>query len=358
MKVVFVSNYFNHHQKPLCDALAAGADFAFLQTEAMPSERQALGWQSDKPVYVTEDLSALDDADVVIAGSAPEKLILPCIRRGTLVFRYRERPLKEGNGILKYIPRLMKWHWQNPGNSNIWLLCAGSEVASDYARFGLFQDRALKWGYFPESGTPTEKARGSIVWAGRLIDWKHPDAAIRLAEQLRAEGYDFRLEILGAGPMEQVLHQQIKAAQLQDYVHLAGAMPPEKVRQRMAQAEIFLFTSDRREGWGAVLNEAMSCGCAVVASKSAGATGYLVQHGQNGLCYGTEYELFQDTKTLLRDDTLVKTLGVAAQTTISQCWNGEVAAQRLLTIAAQILAGKQPQLWKEGPCSKPRGVEP
>ena len=34
----------------------------------------------------------------------------------------------------------------------------------------------------------------------------------------------------------------------------------------MEKADIFLFTSDRREGWGAVANEAMNSACALVVS--------------------------------------------------------------------------------------------
>ena len=33
----------------------------------------------------------------------------------------------------------------------------------------------------------------------------------------------------------------------------------------MEQADIYLFTSDRNEGWGAVANEAMNSACAMVA---------------------------------------------------------------------------------------------
>jgi hypothetical protein len=37
-------------------------------------------------------------------------------------------------------------------------------------------------------------------------------------------------------------------------------MPPEEVRVHMEQSNIYLFTSDFGEGWGAVLNEAMNSG--------------------------------------------------------------------------------------------------
>ena len=49
MKLIFVSNYFNHHQLPFCDALyeLLGGDFCFLQTQPMEEERVKMGWQAE-----------------------------------------------------------------------------------------------------------------------------------------------------------------------------------------------------------------------------------------------------------------------------------------------------------------------
>lgn len=47
-------------------------------------------------------------------------------------------------------------------------------------------------------------------------------------------------------------------------------MKASEVRSYMEKADIYLFTSDFNEGWGAVLNESMNSGCAVVASHAIG----------------------------------------------------------------------------------------
>ena len=46
MTITFVSNYFNHHQKPFSDACyrALGEGYRFIQTEPMEEERVAMGW--------------------------------------------------------------------------------------------------------------------------------------------------------------------------------------------------------------------------------------------------------------------------------------------------------------------------
>ena len=54
MKLIFVSNYFNHHQLPFCDALyeLLEGDFCFLQTQPMEEERVKMGWQAEERPYV------------------------------------------------------------------------------------------------------------------------------------------------------------------------------------------------------------------------------------------------------------------------------------------------------------------
>ena len=49
MQLVFVSNYFNHHQQPVSDRLHTlcqkqGGSYTFIQTEPMEEERIKMGW--------------------------------------------------------------------------------------------------------------------------------------------------------------------------------------------------------------------------------------------------------------------------------------------------------------------------
>lgn len=364
MRIVFLSNYFSHHQKPLSDALAAQADYTFLATAEMTAERRTMGWgDTQEPAYVCQydaepdrARQCLESADVVIAGSAPEALIRQCIRKGKLVFRYSERPLKNGLEPLKYLPRLIRWHRRNPGGKPIYLLCASAYTAGDYARFGLFRGRAYRWGYFPETikyETLPRKKPASILWVGRFLDLKHPEDAIRVAAKLKEADIPFEMTLIGTGPMQARLQQMIAAGHLQAQVHLPDAMKPEEVRRHMEQAQIFLFTSDRKEGWGAVLNEAMNSGCAVVASDAAGSVAYLVRDGENGCVYpsGDVDALFAATKELLLSPEKAARMGAEAYSTVTGCWNGEAAAARLLELAESLLQGKPGPVWENGPCS-------
>lgn len=365
MKVVFVTSYFNHHQKYLSDALAKRCDFTFLATSGYNPKRLALGWKPEpEPSYVCRQdreperaEQLLAQADLVIAGHASDALTRPCVRRGQLVLRYRERPLRNGLEPLKYLPRLIKWHWRDPSHKKIFLLCASAYTAGDYARFGLFRGKAYRWGYFPAVARYEDplarKIPHTILWAGRFLGLKHPDDALKVATRLKAEGFDFRMKLIGTGDLEQSLRRTVETEGLGDCVELTGSMPPEQVRRAMEEAEIFLFTSDRREGWGVVLNEAMNSGCAVVADAAIGSAPFLIRDGENGLLYptGDVDTLYDKVVSLLSDGQLCRRLGRKAYETILEDWNADTAAERLLALAEHLRSGQGGSPFAEGPCS-------
>ena len=242
------------------------------------------------------------------------------------------------------------------------MLCASAFTAGDYAKFGLFRGRCYKWGYFPETirypsidDLIDRKAKATILWCGRFLDWKHPDDAIEAAKLLKNAGYRFQLKLIGTGEMEQQLQKQALEAGLPDSsVRFLGTMSPEDVRRHMENAGIYLFTSDRQEGWGAVLNEAMNSGCAVIASDAAGATPFLIKDGVNGSVYrsGDVQALFETLRRLLDSADLQDRLGREAYRTITEQWNAEAAAERLLQLSQALLDGEDvSRLFADGPCS-------
>ena len=368
MKIVFLSNFFNHHQWPLSDALdrITGGNFCFIETEPIPNDRRRLGYGwANVPEYVVtaykseaarqhaQDL--VIEADVVIAGSTPDEYLWERIKVGKLIFRYSERPLKQGLEPLKYFVRLARWHWRNPARKPIYLLSASAYAAADYAKFGLFRSKAYQWGYFPEAlryERLPQKEENSILWVGRFLDWKHPDDALRAVAGLRDEGRDVHLRFIGMGPMEQQLRDMVSELRLEERVSILGSMRPEQVRAHMERASIFLFTSDRQEGWGAVVNEAMNSGCAVVASHAAGCVPYLVKDGVNGLVYRSEdvRMLTEKVRFLLDHPQKRAQMGAVAYETIIQEWNSETAARRLVALAQGLCSGEAP-CNESGPCS-------
>lgn len=269
MRILFCSNYFTHHQVPLSDALyeLTNHNYCFVAHKEMDVERKNLGWENDlvRPyIYSLENQEVqkqLNDLDVLITGSFPEQWTKEYSKKAKLFFRYSERILKTENSILKYPKRLIHWHVCNPPWRKAYMLCASAFTAGDYAKFGLFHDRCYKWGYFPETirypnidNLIDRKEKATILWCGRFLDWKHPDDVIEVAKQLHKAGYQFEIEMIGTGEMEQQLKRRVSEEGLRkSNIRFLGTMSPQAVRRHMEKAGILLFTSDRQEGWGSCI---------------------------------------------------------------------------------------------------------
>lgn len=377
MKITFFSNFLNHHQLPLCKEMTAifGNDFKFVATTPISSERLKLGYEdmNKKYDFVITAYDGADnykkaltlgiESDVVIIGSAPQLFIKERLKSHKLTFLYSERIFKS-NLRTKHILQclLMFKNHTIYQNKNLYMLCASAYTAHDYACSLAYLNKTYKWGYFPETKIYTNindvissKEKSSIIWVGRLIDFKHPELAIRLAKRLKDDGYTFDMKLIGTGLLEKRLKEMIKNLDLTDCVHMLGAMKPEEVRTHMEHAQIFLFTSDRGEGWGAVLNESMNSACAVVASHAIGSVPFLIKHKENGLIFknGSENSLYENTKQLLDNPDLCKFYGKNAYETVSALWNAKTAAKRISDLANSILSGeKNPDIYENGPCSK------
>lgn len=370
--IVIASNYFNHHQRYLSEALdeMTGHSFFFIETMEMEQERKNMGWgTTDIPAYVLQAYDPaqrkkcrklIQEADVVIWGSCPYGLILPRLLAHKLTFCYSERIFKEGLSGFGYWGRAIKYGLlYRPPQKNHYLLASSAYAPADHARLNLFRGKTLRWGYFPQTITYSlpqlmaEKNPTTILWAARMIPWKHPEYAIGVAKQLRQWGCAFTMELVGNGELQQETERLVAREGLQAQVKLTGACTPEQVRKKMEKAAIFLVTSDQNEGWGAVVNESMNSGCAVVACRGVGAAPFLIESGKNGLLFevGDPAELAAQTRFLLEHPRQRRQLGEEAYRTIADTWNSSCAARRLIALSQDLLDGKTPALPESGPCS-------
>lgn len=384
MRLVFVSNYINHHQMPVSlelDRLCRlqGGDYVFVQTEPMERERVAMGWGEDldNAAFVRnywEDEKGcqqlIDRADAVIFGGCEEeKYIQARLRDGVPIWRYSEPLYKTGR--YKWIsPRglLKKYHDHTRyRKSRVYLLCAGAYVAGDFRLVGAYGGKRFRYGYFPALRqqdieallTDKEQSGGGklrLLWAARMIDWKHPETALRVAAALRQQGVDFQMDMIGDGVMLPQMRELAAALGVAEQVSFPGYRSPQETREYMEKAHIFLATSDRQEGWGAVVNEAMNSGCALIAGKGMGAAPYLVSHGENGYLFDHRRpeQAAELALGLARDAGLRRRLGTAAYETVRILWNPQVAAQRLYACMEAELTGEEIPEYADGPLSRDR----
>lgn len=375
MTFTFVSNYINHHQIPLCEALYAqlGEDFTFVQTMPMEKERVEMGWSVnvEEIPYVEclyekeyECLKKIMESEVVLFGwTGREDIVEPRLLSGKTTLRVSERLYREGQWKM-ISPRGLAAKYKEHiryRRKNVCMLCAGAYTASDFHLIRAYPGKLFKWGYFTRLRTYTEEEFAAlkpqdgvlhIVWAGRFIPLKHPEYVVRLAKALREKGYAYKIHMLGDGELEPLIGRDVESSGLTESFVFYGYTQPEKVRDVMEKCHIHLFTSNYLEGWGAVVNEGMNSGCVEVVNAQVGAAPYLIRHGVNGLVYPQDnYDKMEElVLDLFANWEKRKQMGRAAYETIRDMWNAEHAAGALLRFVDGLQRGViEPEL--EGPLS-------
>lgn len=355
MKIVIISNYFNHHQLTLSLELMRDGnnDLIFYETLEIPKERLKLGYMqlSDKynfvkQTYKTNEAKIIQDiyeADIFIVGGTkiPKKYFKKRIKEKKVIFRYSERVFKTDNNKLRFIDYLkgIYYHFRlrKESNSNSYLLASSSYAKKDYYKMKLYKNKVLKWGYFPvvnddELKVSTKKFNQiNMIWVGRMINWKNPDYPIYILKGLLQKGYDVNLKMIGNGPLYENIVKLSKDLDVYNKTNFIKRVNSNEIGDYYEKANIFLFTSNYKEGWGAVLNEAMSYGCVPFASKAAGSTYYLVNE-KNGYILNLEVEEYIDkiVEFINLSEKDKKEKSMNAYDTINKDWNARMAAIRLI----------------------------
>lgn len=382
MKLVFYSLSLNHHQAPVADALyeMLGNDFCFVELSSgidnkgdatNYSTRSYLikAWQSQYN-YKQAMEYALNAEVCVFSGVESLPFEINRLKQNRLSFDMGERLLKRGlinlasPRIIRMVASYYRYGWSN---KSLYKLCCSAFAAEDLKALGMFKNKCFKWGYFTfvdRDCEPPTQTDGPyrIMWCGRFLTWKHPELAIELANKLKENGYKFDMDIFGGEfgvakydrPYpESELRKMIDSYNLRDVVNLRGQMPNHRIVEEMRNHDIFLFTSDKYEGWGAVANESMASGCALVSSDKIGSTDFLITHGKNGLKFKSKSidSLTYAVKILLDNDNLLHEIQANAYKVMREQWNPQIAAVRLLQLIDVLQKGTETP-FVEGPCSK------
>ena len=162
-----------------------------------------------------------------------------------------------------------------------------------------------------------------ILFVGRLSAEKNVGLLIRAAGSISSP---FLLEIVGGGAQEKVLQDLAKNDQR---VKFLGTKGINELPGLYREADIFVLPSDT-ETFGQVLLQAAAAGCAIVATRTAGAENILVS-GQTGILVnvGDEKALCEGLGKLLTDAKLRRELGGNAQR-VAKKYDGDEAVRNLV----------------------------
>ena len=385
MKVTFYSCFLTHHQVPFCLEMQKrlGDDFKFVSNSKIFQWRLDLGFKDlDKEYdfvirsYENEEewnkaKRLADESDIVIIGSTSDELLKDRLKQDKITFRYRSRIWLFTDGFFKTvfnkdkIKLLYQRHLKYKKNKNLYLLCASGYGAKDFGSLGLYKNKMYKWGYFLQTNEydidklieqKEKNEKIQIIWVGRFINWKHTEIAIKLAKNLKKQNYNFEIKMLGQGVLEEKMKKLIQKYKVEDCVKIVGQVPSDKVKDYMENASIFIGTSDHNEGWGAVVNESMNAGCAVIANKKMGAVPFLIKDNETGITYKTYSELEQAVKRVIQDKNLRNKLGKNAYKFITEKWTASVGAENLVRLFESIIEKNEIEI-KDGPVSKAKIIK-
>jgi len=187
---------------------------------------------------------------------------------------------------------------------------------------------------------------GSLVvgYMGRFVPEKGLDTLIEAARMLYQEQptLDFRVLLVGSGPGEDALRQQIAAAGLTDRFHFTGSIPHDQAGDYLRCMDIFVLPSRTTPSWkeqfGRVIIEALACGVPVVGSDS-GQIPHLIRETKGGMVFaeGDASDLAQKLLALASDRSLRQEMGQNGSNSVQAKYTFEAVAGQLHRILTDIL---------------------
>ena len=88
--------------------------------------------------------------------------------------------------------------------------------------------------------------------------------------QLKSKGLTPRLTIIGSGPEELNLRQQVKSLELIEQVTFAGVKLEHELTKLLNAHQVMVIPSLWDEPFGIVALEGLACGCVIVGSQGGG----------------------------------------------------------------------------------------
>jgi glycosyltransferase involved in cell wall biosynthesis len=250
---------------------------------ALQAERQASGWfvedlPSDECVLAPTDAYVEDiienaphDAVHIFSGMHNPPMIVKAIRlviRGGRRFGFMHEPrASEGvKGALRFLhSRASEGQLRDHAD---FVLAIGRNGPPWFARVGFDRAKIFPFAYFlPYQATSRNKPapRPRVNYLGRLTRekglWLFLDSLALIRNAVDAE-------VAGAGPLAPVLreHASVRAGR----ARYRGVLSMNDVPAFLADTDVLVVPSITKDGWGAVISEALLQGAGVIASNRVG----------------------------------------------------------------------------------------
>lgn len=188
-------------------------------------------------------------------------------------------------------------------------------AASDYSRA---EELRIKLGCIEKKG---------IIYVGRLVESKGVQYLIEAFAKLAAERDDIALICVGDGPLREKLQSLCKELHVEERVHFMGRVDVDIERNKYLVPYYLcsdvcvvpsIFLRGMPDPWVLVVNEAMACGKAVIATTAVAAAHAMIKNGINGFVVPEKDSaaLCNAIKAVLADPATAKVMGEASKKVI------------------------------------------
>jgi len=172
------------------------------------------------------------------------------------------------------------------------LIVSGSASYNYSVSFGIPQDRVLMVFQCAQdirlrcdirSGNSFREKK-TFLYLSRVISWKGLDVLIHAFAKLEID-HDVELIVAGDGPFKNYCEMLCRQLNVKN-IEFIDAVSPAFIHEVYQKADYFVlpsrFEGNAYEGWGLVINEALSMGLPVISTDAVGAAFDLIMNGKNG----------------------------------------------------------------------------
>lgn len=286
MEFVFWQNVVSIHQSAFLKALSKDHLVTLVAAEYLDSQRKGDGW----------DIPSMGAANIIISPSEDEirRLILkPGIEHifsGINAYPMVYKAFREGvsnrvrisilvepydwNGFKGVLRRIKYYLLLKIYGTHInHIFATGHTGVQAYLKAGFPEYKLHHWGYFTEyriivdsnsTMTDIRPSKPSLLFVGRLDDNKNLMSVLNIYKDV--EQYIDTFDIIGRGSLEDVIRKKAKCF---SNIKIHGLLSNSDVQQMMSTHD-YLILPSKYDGWGAVVNEALSQGMRVLCSRACG----------------------------------------------------------------------------------------
>ncbi len=186
-----------------------------------------------------------------------------------------------------------------------------------------------------------ENSQTKFISVGNLIPLKGHDYVIRSVKALVDMGYyNFHLDIVGGGFLEEELKKLVEELCLGDFISFHGYIPYDKVRDMMQQSDAFVLAS-YYEALGCVYLEAMACGLPVIGCYENGIDEVYKDGIEGFLIENKNQEQLTLAMEKLLDKNVCQNIGEKARKLVESRFTWLDSAQSVKAVYSKIIKGKK-----------------